>query len=162
MNGDSSAHCHQPDLCSAFLHTDPPLPPSLPPSRARTPSLQDLFEMNGINIQQTPSNVTMDVLDNLMANATSGAGGPPSSMPASAASSSQSNQQMLVEQQMRLNQLQQLYQLQTQIFQQQVSAAPSHQPIRLQDGTRPPLCRAGNANVSLTLLYCNHHYRSNS
>lgn len=75
--------------------------------------------MNGLNMQQNPSGVAMDVLDNLMSNSSSSAAGP-ASLPAPG---SQPAQQMLMEQQMRLNQLQQLYQLQTQIFQQQVSTA---------------------------------------
>ncbi|KAI0696830.1 hypothetical protein BC835DRAFT_1340855 [Cytidiella melzeri] len=118
MNAEVSAHGNQKDFYNAYLHTDHP-PHSLTPPRAHTPSLQELFEMSGMNMQQNNPNVSMDVLDNLMANASPNAGGP-SSMPASAAPGSQSNQQMLVEQQMRLNQLQQLYQLQTQIFQQQI------------------------------------------
>ncbi len=73
------------------------------------------------NISQTNQNVSMDVLDNLMNNGSSSTGAGPSSLPTSAASGSQANQQLLVEQQIKLNQLQQLYQLQTQIFQQQVS-----------------------------------------
>lgn len=120
MNDDSSAHRKQKDFYNAYLHTAPS-PHSLTSSRAQTPSLQELFEMNGMGIPQNNANVGMDVLDNLMSTPSPGSGGP-SSMSTSAAASSQSNQQMLVEQQMRLNQLQQLYQLQTQIFQQQVSA----------------------------------------
>jgi hypothetical protein len=78
-----------------------------------------------MNMPQNNANVGMDVLDNLMSNPSPGTAGA-SSISTSAAPASQSNQQMLVEQQMRLNQLQQLYQLQTQIFQQQVSVLTSH------------------------------------
>ena len=120
MSGDSSAHCTQKDFYNAAYLRTAHSPHSLTPSRAHTPPLQELFEMNGMNKQQSNTNVSMDVLENLMSNPSSGTGGP-SSMPASAASGSQPSQQMLVEQQMRLNQLQQLYQLHTQIFQQQVS-----------------------------------------
>lgn len=122
MNANSSAHCNQKDFYNAYLHTDHP-PSSIHPSRAHTPSLQEIFEMNGINMQQNGQAVPMDVLENLMANPQAGAGGP-SSLPVQGSSNgSQPSQQVLLEHQMRLNQLQQLYQLQTQIFQQQVSAS---------------------------------------
>ncbi|KAI0346673.1 hypothetical protein BDW22DRAFT_791683 [Trametopsis cervina] len=118
MNAEASAHGNQKDFYNTYLHPDHS-PHSLNPSRSHSPSIHEILEMNGMNIQQNSPGVNMDVLDNLMASASSGAGGP-SSMPVPSGSGSQPTQQMLVEHQMRLNQLQQLYQLQTQIFQQQI------------------------------------------
>ena len=120
MNADSSAQCNQKDFYNAYTQADQ-LPHSLTSSRAHTPSLQEIFDMNGLNMHSNSQNVGMDVLDNLMANTPSNSNGS-SSMPAPAVTGPQPSQQALIEQQMKLNQLQQLYQLQTQIFQQQVSA----------------------------------------
>ncbi|KAI0090395.1 hypothetical protein BDY19DRAFT_939991 [Irpex rosettiformis] len=120
MNVDSSAQCNQKNFYNnTYTHADQPSH-SLHSSRAHTPTLQDLFDMNGLDMQQSNQNVSMDVLDNLMANASSNSNNGSSPMSTSTASGSQPNQQALIEQQMRLNQLQQLYQLQTQIFQQQI------------------------------------------
>ena len=119
MNADSSAQCNQKDFYNAYTQADQ-LPHSLTSSRAHTPSLQEIFDMNGLNMHSNSQNVGMDVLDNLMANTPSNSNDS-SSMPAPAVTGPQPSQQALIEQQMKLNQLQQLYQLQTQIFQQQVS-----------------------------------------
>lgn len=73
--------------------------------------------------------VNMDVLEGLMSMQERGG-------QSVVAAGVQQPPQMLMEQQMRLNQLQQLYQLQTQIFQQQVStfvvgsACPFHDRLR--------------------------------
>ena len=122
MNADASAHNHK-DFLNAFFTQDQP-----PPRRQSLPAT-DLFSPHSahevphqlvqMNSQQQQSmqngGVSMDVLEGLMGlqdrngqQVVASGGGPQTS-------------QMLMEQQMRLNQLQQLYQLQTQIFQQQVS-----------------------------------------
>ena len=120
MNAGASAHNKE---FLAFFHQDQP-----PPRRLSLPS-PDLFSPHSVqevqhqlvqmNSQQQQAmqsgTVNMDVLEGLMGlqdrngqQVVASGGGPQTS-------------QMLMEQQMRLNQLQQLYQLQTQIFQQQVS-----------------------------------------
>ena len=72
--------------------------------------------LSSMQQQPMPNGVDMNVLEGLMA-MQDNRGGQSNAM----TSTSQPTPQVLMEQQMRLNQLQQLYQLQTQIFQQQVS-----------------------------------------
>ena len=81
------------------------------------------------NMQQQPmqNGVGMDVLEGLMAMQDNRAG---QSNAIASPTQGQPTPQMLMEHQMRLNQLQQLYQLQTQIFQQQVRFCS--QSVRLQ------------------------------
>lgn len=75
----------------------------------------------GTQQQSMQNGVGIDVLEGLMA-MQDNRGGQPNVM----SNSSQPSPQMLMEHQMRLNQLQQLYQLQTQIFQQQVRVHSFH------------------------------------
>ena len=123
MNANVSASAHnQKDFFDSFLvHIDDPHSPA----HGGQPSISDLLHTNiraaeylshAADMQQQPmQNVGMDVLEGLMA-MQDNRGAQSNSLPASG----QPAPQLLMEQQMRLNQLQQLYQLQTQIFQQQV------------------------------------------
>ncbi|KAJ3523010.1 hypothetical protein NM688_g8793 [Phlebia brevispora] len=116
MDAESSAHNHK-DFLNAFFQ------PDQPPSRRHSIPAADIYlsqesqqQSALMNPQQQgmPSpGVGMDVLEGLMG--MQERGGQPG-VPAGG----QPTPQMLMEHQMRLNQLQQLYQLQTQIFQQQV------------------------------------------
>lgn len=87
------------------------------------------------NMQQQPmqNGVGMDVLEGLMAMQDNRTG---QSNAITSPTQSQPTPQMLMEHQMRLNQLQQLYQLQTQIFQQQVRSCS--QSFRLQRSAWQP------------------------
>lgn len=160
MDAQASAHNHK-DFFDAFLcHHDDSQPPS---SSASSVADIDLLEQSSqlVAMQQAmPNGVDMNMLEGLMAlqdgrgqsAAMQGGGGQSQQVP-----------QVLVEQQMRLNQLQQLYQLQTQIFQQQVrlpvlSAFPvqaaAWQP------TRCRLCTAGGHSRESCL--CSLTYPSTS
>ena len=111
----NSASAHNKDFFDAFIVDS-----------GEHASVSDLLHANirvgtflssDANMQQQPmqNNVGMDVLEGLMA-MQDNRGGQPNAM----STTGQPTPQMLMEHQMRLNQLQQLYQLQTQIFQQQV------------------------------------------
>lgn len=117
MDAESSAHNHK-DFLNAFFQPDQPLP-----ARRHSITAADLYLaeeaehqealMNNQSQNLSNGGVGMDVLEGLIVMQERGgqqivAGG------------TQPSPQMLMEHQMRLNQLQQLYQLQTQIFQQQV------------------------------------------
>ncbi|KIP04746.1 hypothetical protein PHLGIDRAFT_14993 [Phlebiopsis gigantea 11061_1 CR5-6] len=123
MNANISASAHnQKDFFDSFLaHIDDPHSPA----SVGQPSISDLvhtnirvagYLSNAVDMQQQPmQNVGMDVLEGLMA-MQDNRGAQSNNLPAPG----QPAPQLLMEQQMRLNQLQQLYQLQTQIFQQQI------------------------------------------
>lgn len=125
MNANSTSAHNQKDFFDAFLgHIDDPHPHAahsgpVPISEVLNTNIRAGQYLSQANMQQQPmqNGVGMDVLEGLMAmQDTRGGGGPSNALP----NASQPTPQMLMEHQMRLNQLQQLYQLQTQIFQQQV------------------------------------------
>ncbi|THH00854.1 hypothetical protein EW026_g1739 [Hermanssonia centrifuga] len=120
MNGDASAHNHK-DFLDAFFQQEQP-----PSHNQSSIDSSDIFQTASASSsghhsslgnmqQQSMSNngLGMDVLEGLMGMQERGG-------QSGMSSGAQPTPQMLVEQQMRLNQLQQLYQLQTQIFQQQI------------------------------------------
>lgn len=121
MTANSTSAHNQKDFFDAFLgHLDNA-------QHSDHVSISDLLDANirtgqylSSNMQQQPmqNGVSIDVLEGLMA-MQDNRGGQPNSLPSP--TQPQPTPQMLMEHQMRLNQLQQLYQLQTQIFQQQVS-----------------------------------------
>jgi hypothetical protein len=123
MNANASAHNHPKpqgvtDFFDGFLvHLDDAHPPTVPTGSLSAPDILHTHVRTAQYLSNMQQNgVGMDVLEGLMV-MQDGRGG----QSAPIQGSQQPSPQMLMEQQMRLNQLQQLYQLQTQIFQQQVS-----------------------------------------
>lgn len=119
MNAESSAHNHK-DYLNAFFE------PEQPPVRRQSLPAPDIFHshlepdphhhsalMNPQQQSLPSGGVSMDVLEGLMNMQDRGG-------QSVVQGGTQPSPQILMEHQMRLNQLQQLYQLQTQIFQQQV------------------------------------------
>ena len=146
MNANHSAHNQHKqggDFFDGFLtHLDNPHTPTTPTGPV---SVSELLNTNvragqyiaSMQQQQLQNGVSMDVLEGLMGMQDNRGG-----QSGTLSNSGQPTPQMLVEQQMRLNQLQQLYQLQTQIFQQQVSLPISEHSSATRMAWKPKYTRS--------------------
>lgn len=124
MNPSSATHDqHQKDFLNAFFQSETGADLD---QRAREPDSMFHGNLPLPPMMNLPQHANIDMLENLMAL---------QERAGQAAASAQVGQsttpQMLLEQQMRLNHLQQLQQLQNQIFQQQVSCFSSPSPNRI-------------------------------